>query len=56
MRPFLYRCPVTGLKIQGIAPDDEVERDMTIPVNCPACGRIHFVKPKSDPTTVDDGK
>jgi hypothetical protein len=39
---FTYRCPRTGLQVQGWA-DGEIYE----PVTCTACGRIHLVNQKS---------
>ena len=47
MLPFLYRCPVTGLNVQGLSIDKTHLRngsDMRT-VMCLACRRIHIVKP-----------
>jgi len=53
-KPFLYRCPVTGLNVQGMTTDreDDVGRDGTArreTVNCPACGGAHLVDPAKGP-------
>jgi hypothetical protein len=47
MVSFLYRCPVTGLNVQGWVADDPTERgdDQFEPVTCNACTRIHLVNP-----------
>lgn len=47
MGPFLYRCPNTGLNIQGWVADDPTERgDETYEaVTCAACSRVHLVNP-----------
>jgi hypothetical protein len=47
MAAFLFRCPNTGLKVQGwvaedpVAPSDETYE----PVTCAACVQIHLVNP-----------
>jgi hypothetical protein len=49
MPTFLYRCPNTGLRVQGWIADDRTERDEENfeAVTCPACGRVHLVNPKT---------
>jgi len=49
MAAFLYRCPNTGLNVQGWVADDPTERgDETYePLACPACTRTHLVNPKT---------
>lgn len=49
MPAFLYRCPVTGLNVQGFVaddPSDESDSDLR-PVTCIACTRVHLVNPKT---------
>lgn len=45
MAPLLFRCPNTGLNVQGWlaeeGPDDEHETYES--VTCIACGQFHFV-------------
>jgi hypothetical protein len=54
MPPFLYRCPNTGFRVQGFAPDDndvsEGGNDIFVDVTCAACGSVHFVDPKTGKT------
>jgi hypothetical protein len=48
MAPFLYRCPTTGFQVQGWATDDDPENgEHYESVICLACGRVHFVNPKT---------
>jgi hypothetical protein len=48
MPGFLFRCPDTGLNVQGWVADDPTERDDTYePVTCTACTRVHLVNPKT---------
>lgn len=49
MPTFLYRCPNTGLRVQGWISDDPTEQDDDSfeTVTCPACGCIHLVNPKT---------
>jgi hypothetical protein len=49
MPTFLFRCPKTGLRVQGwiadeptIADDDSFE-----PITCHACGQVHLFNPKT---------
>ena len=51
-RPFLYRCPVTGMNVQGLTSDDEASANGDIryqTVKCLACGQLHFVNPSEGP-------
>jgi hypothetical protein len=51
-RPFLYRCPVTGMNVQGLTSDDEPSANGDIryePVTCLACGQLHLVDPSAGP-------
>jgi hypothetical protein len=46
MYAFLYRCPVTGHKVQGLVGDNPAAPDDTTTyetVTCSACGRVHLV-------------
>jgi len=49
MTTFLYRCPVTGYKMQGFVADDPTETDGNVyePLTCALCGRIHLINPVS---------
>jgi hypothetical protein len=48
MIAFVYRCPATGLKVQGHVADDLIDGGDTYEaVTCTACGRVHLVNPKS---------
>ena len=49
MPAFLYRCPVTGLNVQGFVADDPTEssEDSFETVTCIACARVHLVNPKT---------
>jgi ribosomal protein S27E len=47
MIAFVYRCPGTGLKVQGHVADDLIGSDTYEAVTCTACGRVHLVNPKS---------
>ncbi len=42
---FLYRCPITGHKVQGTtpsAPDDAATYET---VTCALCNRVHLINP-----------
>jgi hypothetical protein len=47
MRPFIYRCPNTGLRIQALAAAEEITEDENAyePVNCVMCLQVHLVNP-----------
>jgi len=46
---FIYRCPATGLNVQGWVADDPAERsdDAYEGISCAACTRLHLVSPKT---------
>jgi hypothetical protein len=47
MAPFLFRCPNTGLHVQGwVADDGSVDGRKTYEVvSCLACRQVHLVNP-----------
>jgi hypothetical protein len=48
MPPFVYRCPNTGLNVEGWVADNPVDRDDTYEaIPCTICTRLHLVNPKS---------
>jgi hypothetical protein len=55
MGAFIYRCPTTGLNVQGwVADDPSAENENTYEaVVCMACTKIHLVNPKSGKTAGD---
>ena len=54
--PFLFRCPVTGLNVQGMGhirdpePDD---RPRITAVTCLACGGVHLIDPLTGLPAID---
>jgi len=44
---FLYRCPNTGLNVQGWVADDPTEGETYQPIPCTICTRLHLVNPKT---------
>jgi len=54
MPPFIFRCPNTGFRVQGFAPDNDGSEgtgdDVFIGVTCLACRSVHFVNPKTGKT------
>jgi len=44
MVPFIYLCPTTGLKVQGLS--DRPSVSALEAVQCLACGKLHAVEPK----------
>jgi hypothetical protein len=56
MPPFLFRCPNTGLKVQGWVADDPSDSDQETfeAVTCTACTRVHLVNPKNGKILGDD--
>jgi hypothetical protein len=49
MPPFLFRCPNTGLRVQGFVaeetPNDDFDSDL--PVRCLSCHQTHLVDLKT---------
>jgi hypothetical protein len=48
MVPFIYRCPATGLNVQGLLADDlSANKSETYEtyetVKCAACSRMHLI-------------
>jgi hypothetical protein len=58
MVPFIYRCPTTGLNVQGLSADavpaDDAETYES--VSCPVCTRLHLVNRAIGRTLGDDGE
>ena len=45
---FIYRCPRTGLQVQGqVATNHATDCEIYEPVTCAACAQVHLVNPKS---------
>jgi hypothetical protein len=55
-RPFLFRCPATGLNVQGYSekeqPPDGQRRYEG--VQCLACQRFHYVNPETGRLLVEE--
>jgi hypothetical protein len=47
MRRFMFRCPVTGYIVQGIADDPKPGDHTYQPVQCIACEGMHLVDPST---------
>ncbi len=45
MVPFIYRCPTTGLNVQGLFADKvpAKETDTFEPITCVVCTRVHLI-------------
>ena len=56
MAVVLFRCPRTGLKVQGFVADDptDVAGNTFVQVQCQACGRTHLVNLEADSTQADE--
>jgi len=55
MAGFAYRCPNTGLNVQGFIADDPGDDGSYVPVTCIICTRVHLVDPRSGKVVgVDD--
>jgi hypothetical protein len=42
---FLYCCPITGHKVQGVIPDAPTDARLYETLTCAACARVHLVNP-----------
>ena len=53
MTPFLFRCPKTGLMVQGLYTPDEPSDDRDpldedyVGIDCLSCGSQHLVNPRT---------
>jgi hypothetical protein len=50
MATFIYRCPTTGLKVQGWVADDaasEDDKERYVALPCLACRESHLINPTS---------
>jgi hypothetical protein len=59
MPVFLFRCPSTGLLVQGWLADDPSEAsddDAYEAVSCTACTRVHLVNPKTGVVLGDESE
>jgi predicted RNA-binding Zn-ribbon protein involved in translation (DUF1610 family) len=46
MAPFVFRCPNTGLNVQGWSVEEiREDADAYESITCTACGQLHFVNP-----------
>lgn len=56
MPTFIYRCPVTNLKVQGFIADDPTEDRGAgyEAVKCTACTWTHWVSPKTGKVMGED--
>ena len=44
VKPLIYICPMTGRRVQAMAPKDLIGPNTThIPLFCPLCNRMHLV-------------
>ena len=56
-KSFAYRCPTTGLMVQGFLKEEDVPRNarQDVAVTCLACRQTHFVKPGGGRADEDPG-
>ena len=56
MAPFLYRCPSTGLRVQGWSAEEVPANDANIyeTITCIACQRVHLVNPATGNVLTSD--
>jgi hypothetical protein len=46
MPPFVYRCPNTGLNVQGFSAEEVLADDESFEtLTCLACRQVHLVNP-----------
>jgi hypothetical protein len=52
MAPFLFRCPNTGLNVQGWRAEavEDGDAESYESVNCLACQQLHLVNSKTEKT------
>jgi hypothetical protein len=57
MAPIVFRCPNTGLRLQGwIADDPDADGRIFVAMLCTACKRSHLVNPNTGKTLGDDAE
>ena len=57
MVAFIYKCPTTGLNVQGwVADDGDAGDDTHHSIKCLACSRLHLVNPKTRKVLASDNK
>lgn len=57
MASIIFRCPATGLNVQGWFADDPAYADADDTyeaVLCTACAKLHLINPKTGKTLGDD--
>ena len=56
MVPFIYRCPNTGLNVQGLFAEDvpPANAETYETVTCPVCTRVHLVNRSTGRALGDD--
>ncbi|MBM3648977.1 MAG: hypothetical protein FJX11_14415 [Alphaproteobacteria bacterium] len=47
MHTFLFRCPATGLTVQGRLETEEPPEQRYVAQDCAACGSLHPVNPRT---------
>lgn len=49
---FLFKCPHLGLLVQGTVMDPQLPPSgSSMPYDCPACGAVHLVDPRTSEGT-----
>jgi hypothetical protein len=51
---FIYKCPNTGLNVQGFVADDPDDDRSYQPVACIACRDVHLVNPRTGKLVGED--
>jgi len=53
--PFLYRCPNTGLPVQGFVAEEVLDgADSYASITCFACQQVHLVNPATGKVLGED--
>jgi hypothetical protein len=47
MHTFLFRCPTTGLNVQGHGKAQDLPTQTYVAQHCPVCGGVHLVNPRT---------
>ena len=58
MATVVFRCPATGLKVQGLVADEMMSEaaDYYVSIECTACTRSHLVNPENGKVLGNDSE
>jgi hypothetical protein len=55
MRALVYRCPATGLNVQGFLAEEAGDLKTTyVSIDCPICSRPHLINPATGKSLGDN--